>query len=141
MSLDHSLRVHIRMIERACTCACTWIRVSLRAFTSINANAVSCMCLRVCSRAGLIITQKRICAQKIAKLKTHFGFRNFQDVLYTYIYCTCIYVHVPVRTIRRGTKEKKTGNIRRKKRLKIIEWKLKTKGKRSQLLPQNKTCY
>ena len=61
--------VHVYTIERvyarAYICACTCIRVSLRLFTSKNANALSfvrmrafaCVRLRACLRADLIKTQ------------------------------------------------------------------------------------
>ena len=42
---------------------------------------LACMRLRACSRAGLIKTQNAF-ARKNRKIQTHFGFRNFQDVLY-----------------------------------------------------------
>ena len=73
--------MHAHALVSVYACACTWIRVSLRAFTRINANAVSCVRLHACSRTGLIKTQNAF-ASKNRKTQTHFGFRNFQDVLY-----------------------------------------------------------
>ena len=76
--------------------------MSLRAFTCINANAVSCVCLRACSRVGLIKTQNAFARKKIAKLKhslgsetSHFVSRNFQDVLYM---PTSSHIHVRMHT-------------------------------------------
>ena len=77
--------VRVHALVPACARACTWICVSLRAFTRINANTVSCMHLRACSHAGLIKTQTRLRA-KIRKTQTHFGFWNFQDVLYIHVH-------------------------------------------------------
>ena len=73
-----------RAYARAYTCSC--ICVSLRLFTCINANAVSyvrlraCVCLHACLRVELIKTRLRA---KYFNTQTHFGFRNFQDVLYS----------------------------------------------------------
>ena len=92
-------------IERAyaraytCICACTCIHVSLCLFACINANAVSyvrlracvrafaCVHLRACLREELIKTQNAFARKIFQRAKyfntqTHFGFRNFQDVLY-----------------------------------------------------------
>ena len=83
------VRVYRYTIERAyahaytCICACSCIRVSLRLFTCINANAVSYVRLCACLRAELIKTQNALHA-KYFNTQTHFGFRNFQDVLYIY---------------------------------------------------------
>ena len=83
--------MHVYTIERAYVrafiCACTCIHVSLHLFTCKNENAVSyvrmrafaCVRLRACLRADLIKTQNAF-VRKI--FQTHFGFRNFQDVLY-----------------------------------------------------------
>ena len=65
------VRVYRYTIERAyaraytCICACSCIRVSLRLFTCINANAVSYVrCVRACLHAELIKTQNAF-ARKI----------------------------------------------------------------------------
>ena len=56
--------VYRYMIERAyvraytCICACSCIRVSLRLFTCINANAVSYVRLRACVRAFACVTSR-----------------------------------------------------------------------------------
>ena len=56
------------------------IRVSLRACTRINGNAVSCVvCVRV--NAQVQLNRKTRLRAKNRKTQTHFGFRNFQDVL------------------------------------------------------------
>ena len=92
MSLDCSLRARIRSIVYACARMHLYLRARTRmhldprefaAFKRINANAVSCVRLRACSRAGLIKTQNAF-VRKNRKTQTHFGFRNFQDVLYIY---------------------------------------------------------
>ena len=77
-------------IERACACmhldpgefACVHTHKCKRSFL----RAFACMHLRACSRAGLIKMQKRVCAEKKDKSKRHFGFRNFQDVLYQWVH-------------------------------------------------------
>ena len=75
-------------IERAYICACTCICVSLCMFTRINANTVSYMRLHACLRAGLIKTHLRT---KYFNTQTHFGFGNFQDVLYIHVHvCVCV---------------------------------------------------
>ena len=58
-----------------------WKRSFLRACVCVRAFA--CVRLRACYRAGLIKTQNAF-ARKNRKTQTHFGFRNFQDVLYIY---------------------------------------------------------
>ena len=66
---------------RTYICACTSIRVSLRMFTHINANAVSYVRLRVWLRTGLIKMQNTFVHKVFQHSHTHFGFRNLQDVL------------------------------------------------------------
>ena len=46
-----------------------------------NTNAVSYVRLRACLRADLIKTQNAFAHAKYFNTQTHFGFRNFQDVL------------------------------------------------------------
>ena len=65
-----------------CAHACMHLDPREFAFTRINANAVSCVRLRACSRAGLIKKRKTRLRAKNHKIQTHFVFRNFQDVLY-----------------------------------------------------------
>ena len=85
-----------RAYARAYICACTCIRVSLRLFTRKNANAVSyvhlrafaCVHLRVCLCTDLIKKRKTHLRAKYFNTQTHFGFRNFQDVLYIALH-TC----------------------------------------------------
>ena len=48
-------------------------------------RAFACVHLRAFYRAGLIKSQNAF-ARKNLKTQMHFGFRNFQDVLYIYIY-------------------------------------------------------
>ena len=65
---------------------------SVRAFTRINANAVSYVRLRACSRVGLIKTQNTFACKKKSQNSKHFGFRNFQDILYCFHFKkACIY--------------------------------------------------
>ena len=59
-------RTHLDPREFACVHTHKW-------------NAVSCV--GACYRAGLIKSQNAF-ARKNRKTQTHFGFRNFQDVLY-----------------------------------------------------------
>ena len=82
--------VYDRACARACTCTCICMRVRMhldpREFACVHTHkcilrAFACMHLRACSRAGLIKTQNAF-VRKNHKTQTHFGFRNFQDVLY-----------------------------------------------------------
>ena len=56
----------MRLYLRARTC----IRVSLRACTHINGNAVSCVRLRACYRAGLIKSQNAFARKKAQNSNT-----------------------------------------------------------------------
>ena len=70
-----------RAYARAYICACTCIRVSLRLFTRINANAVSYMRMRAfayVSSCGFNKNKKCICAQNISTLKRSLGSETFR---------------------------------------------------------------
>ena len=62
------------------TCAYTIMHLDPREFACVHTHMHKCKrsFLRAFSVAGLIKTQKAFAR----KTQTHFGFRNFQDVLY-----------------------------------------------------------
>ena len=63
-----------------CRWHCAGMYLDPREFACIHTHKYKRSFLRACSRTGLIKTQNAF-VHKNCKIQTHFGFRNFQDVL------------------------------------------------------------
>ena len=73
------VRTHLDPREFACMHMHKWKRSFLRAFACVHLRAFAC----VLSRRFNYIAN--VFARKKSQNSTHFGFRNFQDVLYVRI--------------------------------------------------------
>ena len=82
---------------------------------------LACVC--VCSRVGLIKTQNTFARKKNRKTKAHFGFRNFQDVLYiyNYIYISLSCNRQPQKSPSRDFRTSVTPRVQSLKKLSSIE--------------------